>query len=103
LKILTFLEFPLKKRVVSVPRLNLNNSIVIFNQPIEHPQISINPSSSNIYTYWSVNNDTLFIYNPITKWDTSKIKIVDNGLDTTLNIFTGLVNTKKLFKILFYN
>ncbi|HOU82532.1 MAG TPA: Ig-like domain-containing protein [Bacteroidales bacterium] len=96
LKILTFLEFPLKKRVVSVPRLNLNNSIVIFNQPLDNPQIAINPSSSNIYTYWSANNDTLFIYNPITKWDTTKIKIVDNRLDTTLNIFTGLVNTKKI-------
>lgn len=96
LDILTFLEFPREKRVVSAPRLNLNNSIVIFNQPLDNPQISINPNSSNIYTYWSANNDTLFIYNPITEWDTTKIKIVDNGLDTTLNIFTGLLNTKKI-------
>lgn len=74
---------------------------MIFNQPLDNPQISINPNSSNIYTYWSANNDTLFIYNPITEWDTTKIKIVDNGLDTTLNIFTGLLNTKKFLKILF--
>jgi hypothetical protein len=96
LEILTFMEYPRKKRVVNVPRLNLNNSIIIFNQPLDNPNISIRPSITNIFTIWSTYNDTLFIYHPITEWDTTKIRIVDNGLDTTLNVFTGLSNTKKI-------
>lgn len=96
LEILTFLEYPRKKRVVNVPRLNLNNSIILFNQPLDNPQISITPSITNVFTIWSGDNDTLFIYYPITEWDTTKIRIVDNGLDTTLNVFTGLGNTKKI-------
>lgn len=98
IEVLNFIEFPKNKRIISNPRYNLNNTLIIFNQPLNSPLVAIIPDTLNILSYWNENKDTLSIFYPITSWDTTKITIKDFGLDTTINILTSLKGTQKTSK-----